>query len=40
MNDAESEVTTIFEEGQWMVLKPYMSTNPTCFYIGLPKEVE
>ena len=28
-----------FAEDQWMVLKPHMHTDPTCFYVGLPREV-
>jgi Fe-S-cluster-containing dehydrogenase component len=39
LNDPESEVSEIFAEDQWMVLKPHMHTDPTCFYIGLPREV-
>jgi len=39
MNDNEAEVTKIFNEGQWMVLKPQMHTDPSVFYVGLPKEV-
>lgn len=39
LKDPESEVTEIFEEDQWMVLKPSMHTDPTCFYVGLPREV-
>jgi len=39
LKDPESEVTKIFKEDQWMVLKSHMHTDPTCFYIGLPKEV-
>lgn len=39
LNDVESEVSKIFEADQWMVLKPEMHTDPTCFYIGLPREV-
>ena len=39
LNDAESEVSKIFEADQWMVLKPEMHTDPTCFYIGMPREV-
>jgi len=39
LNDPDSEVTQIFKEDQWMVLKPAMHTDPTCFYIGLPREV-
>lgn len=39
LKDPQSEVTKIFKENQWMVLKPDMYTNPTCFYVGLPKEV-
>lgn len=39
LNDPDNEVTRIFEKDQWMVLKPEMNTDPTCFYIGLPREV-
>jgi len=39
MMDVESEVTKIFKEGQWMVLKPHMHSDPTVYYVGLPKEV-
>lgn len=39
LNDWESEVTKIFHEDKWMVLKPYMHTGPTCFYLGLTREV-
>lgn len=39
LKDPESEVTQIFEEDQWMVLKDFMHTDPTCFYVGLPREV-
>ena len=39
MNDPESEVTRIFKEDNWMVLKPAMHTDPHCFYVGLPREV-
>ncbi|MAF48649.1 MAG: 4Fe-4S ferredoxin [Rhodospirillaceae bacterium] len=39
LKDPESEVTQIFNEDTWMVLKPEMHTDPTCFYIGLPREV-
>jgi len=39
LNDVESEVSKIFQEDHWMVLKPEMHTDPTCFYIGLPREV-
>lgn len=39
LKDPESTVTKIFEEDQWMVLKPDMHTDPVCFYVGLPKEV-
>ena len=39
LNDPDSEVSEIFAEDQWMVLKPHMHTDPTCFYIGLPREV-
>ncbi len=39
LNDPESEVTKIFKSDTWMVLKPAMHTDPTCFYVGLPREV-
>lgn len=39
LKDPESEVTKIFEEDKWMVLKPYMHTGPTCFYVGLKRSV-
>lgn len=39
LKDPESEVAQIFQEDQWMVLKPHMHTDPTCFYVGLPREV-
>lgn len=39
MKDPESEVSQILQEGIWTVLQPAMHTGPTCFYIGLPKEV-
>ena len=39
LNDIDSEVSKLFEADQWMVLKPEMHTDPTCFYIGLPREV-
>jgi Fe-S-cluster-containing dehydrogenase component len=39
LKDPESEVSAIFAEDQWMVLKPAMHTDPTCFYVGLPREV-
>ena len=39
MNDPESQVTRIFNEDKWMVLKPAMHTDPHCFYVGLPREV-
>ncbi len=39
LNDPESEVAQIFAEDRWMVLKPFMHTDPTCFYVGLPREV-
>ena len=37
MRDNEAEVTQIFEEGKWIILKPYMTTYPACFYVGMPK---
>ncbi len=39
LNDPESEVTKIFHEDKWMVLKPFMHTEPYCFYVGLRREV-
>ncbi len=39
MKDPESEVTKIFQEDKWMVLKPHMHTGPTCFYVGLTRDV-
>jgi tetrathionate reductase subunit B len=39
MLDPEAEVTRIFDEDKWMVLKPAMHTDPHVFYIGLPREV-
>jgi Fe-S-cluster-containing dehydrogenase component len=39
LNDPESEVSQVFQEDMWMVLKPDMHTDPTCFYVGLPKGV-
>ncbi len=39
LKDPESEVTQIFKQDQWMVLKPEMRTDPVCFYVGLPREV-
>ena len=33
MHDVQTKPAT------WMVLKPEMHTDPTCFYIGLPREV-
>lgn len=39
LKDAESEVSRIFVSDQWMILKPEMNTDPTCFYVGLPREV-
>ena len=39
LKDPESEVTKIFEEDQWMILKSNMHKDPVCFYIGLPREV-
>tara|TARA_B100000315_G_scaffold236633_1_gene252640 strand:- start:759 stop:1592 length:834 start_codon:yes stop_codon:yes gene_type:complete len=39
LNDPDSEVAQVFEEDQWMVLKPEMHTDPTCYYVGLPREV-
>ena len=39
LKDPESEVAKIFEEDKWLVLKPFMETDPYCFYIGLRREV-
>lgn len=39
LKDPESEVTKIFEEDKWMVLKPFMHTEPYVFYVGLRREV-
>ncbi|MEE8393170.1 MAG: 4Fe-4S dicluster domain-containing protein [Rhodospirillales bacterium] len=39
LSDQEAEVTRIFDEDKWLVLKPEMHTDPTCFYVGLPREV-
>jgi Fe-S-cluster-containing dehydrogenase component len=39
MLDPYAEVTRIFKEDKWMVLKHYMHTEPHCFYIGMPREV-
>ena len=39
LKDPESEVTRIFQEDKWLILKSEMNTSPTCFYVGLPKEV-
>jgi len=39
LNDPESEVARIFKNEAWMVLKPAMHTDPTCFYVGMPREV-
>ncbi len=39
LKDPESEVSQILQEGVWTVLQPSMHTGPSCFYIGLPKEV-
>jgi tetrathionate reductase subunit B len=39
LKDSENEVTKIFEEDKWLVLKPFMHTEPYCFYIGLRREV-
>ncbi len=37
--DPESDVSQIFNESKWMVLKPDMYTSPMCFYVELPREV-
>jgi len=39
LKDPESEVSQILQEGIWTVLRPSMHTGPSCFYIGLPREV-
>jgi Fe-S-cluster-containing dehydrogenase component len=39
LNDPESEVTKVFKKDAWMVLRPDMHTHPTCFYVGLPRQV-
>ncbi len=39
LRDPESEVTKIFQQDHWMVLKPFMHTEPYCFYVGLRREV-
>lgn len=39
LRDPESQVTKIFLEDKWMVLKPFMHTEPYCFYVGLKREV-
>ncbi len=39
LKDPENEVTRIFEDNKWLVLKPAMHTEPVCFYIGLHREV-
>jgi Fe-S-cluster-containing dehydrogenase component len=39
LKDPESEVTKIFKQDQWLVLRPAMYTGPYCFYVGLPREV-
>ena len=39
LNDAESEVTKIFKEKNWLVLKPEKKTDSYCFYVGLPEDV-
>ena len=37
--DPDSEVSRVFRDESWMVLKPAMHTQPVCFYVGLPREV-
>ncbi|MEE8392781.1 MAG: 4Fe-4S dicluster domain-containing protein [Rhodospirillales bacterium] len=37
--DAEAEVTKVFLEDNWLVLKPHLTTDPTCYYVGLGREV-
>ena len=39
LKDSESEVSKVFKEDRWMVLKPDMHTTPYCFYVGLPRGV-
>jgi Fe-S-cluster-containing dehydrogenase component len=39
LKDPDSEVTRVFRDESWMVLKPAMHTHPVCFYVGLPREV-
>ncbi len=39
LKDPESEVTRVFEENKWLVLKPSMHTGSHCFYVGLRREV-
>lgn len=39
LNDLDSEVSKIFQEDKWMVLRPDMHTDSYCFYVGLPREV-
>ncbi len=37
--DPKSHVSKIFEGRKWDVLRKEMNTGPTCFYLGLAKEV-
>ena len=39
LKDPDSEVSRVFRDESWMVLKPAMHTEPVCFYVGLPREV-
>lgn len=39
LKDPKSDVSVILQQGHWGTLRPDMHTGPTCFYIGLPKEV-
>ena len=39
LNDKESEISKVFHEKKWMVLKPEKETDSYCFYVGLPEEV-
>ena len=38
LKDPESEISKIFFEDKWMILRSEMHTDPVCFYIGLPRE--
>ena len=39
LKNPDDPVTKLFEERQWLVLKPEMYTSPMCLYVELPKEV-